>query len=390
VVHNNLAKKLAFVYNIRHKYPDANAPDTFLETDFDDPETINAIQTHLQNLGYDVIGIEANLEAKEKLKRIKDEIFLAFNYSEMIFGSSPRQVMAEVYEELGIPFTGSSSKVQKTIVDKSKMKRELLKNDLPTLPFLLIAGNSELLNGKFADGIVALPSSKNPHIDNGIELVSMPGVSLNFPLIIKPVSQGSSAGINKKSLVKNNSEFNAQVSFLLKTFHEPVLVEPFLPGLELSVGLLGNPPQVLPLIEPRHDLLPKNMPPMDSLEVKWEIEEKVGSAYLRCPAKVNKVIENKIKNLSLKVWEVLDIKDLCRIDIRMDEEGNPYILDVNSPPGILPPEVSGTGYFPLAARVAGISYDNLLKTIIDSAADRYKICYNITPKQVVGIPTSPF
>jgi D-alanine-D-alanine ligase len=337
-----LGKKLAFIYNVRHKYPDPKNTATFEETDFDDQETIDCIVKHLENIGYRVLPIESDTRAEGILMREKDNISFVLNYSEEVFGSNPKVYMAEILERLDLPFSGCSNKIQRLIIDKGKMKKALLSRRVSTLPFQVVKNLSEKLNTK-----------------------------LSFPLIVKPIARGSSAGITNKSVVFNNEELFSQIKFIFNTFSEPALIEPFILGREFSVGMLGNPPELFPIVEPLHDKLPKNLFPIDSLEVKWEFEEEIGVDYFSCPAKVDEKLKSKIENLCLSTWNALEIRDFCRIDLRMDPAGELYVLDVNSPPGLIPPKITTTSYFPMAAKIKGYSYEQLLKKIVETGLKRY-------------------
>lgn len=338
-------KTVAFLYNVRHRYPDPHDPRSQLEVDFDDPETTRWQIKHLKSCGFRVIPIEANETAYIKLYRLKKEIDLVFNASEGIYGHDREAQIPAMLEMLQIPYTGSSPLTQSLVLDKAKTKEVLRANHVPTLPFQLLTGKVKKIRSH-----------------------------LSYPLIVKPVSEGSGAGISNKSVVHNLRELNRQIYFILKTFHgEPALAEAFLTGPEYSIAMLGNPPQILPIISPDHSILPKHILPMDSLEVKWIFEEQDHRDYLRCPAPIERKTRLRIERICLAAWKALNIKDWCRIDLRFNDKGRPYILEVNSPPGILPPEISQTSYFPLAARAANISYDNLLKEIVSTTAKRYGI-----------------
>jgi D-alanine-D-alanine ligase len=119
-------------------------------------------------------------------------------------------------------------------------------------------------------------------------------------------------------------------------------------------------------------MLPKKYLPFDSLEVKWFYELATSGKHLKCPAKISPRLEKKLNNICLELWDALGIRDWCRIDIRCDKKENPYVLEVNSPPGCTPPEHDPASYFPLIARSMGIDYENLLKKIIETALKRYK------------------
>lgn len=338
-----MKKTIVLLYNQRHTYPDPNDPKTQLEADFDDPQTTEWQIKHLRNLGYNVIPIEANEKAYFKLYELKSKIDLVFNVAEGVYGLDREAQMPAILEMLQIPYLGSRPLTEAIILDKAKTKEILIANKISTLPFQVFKEKNEKLKEK-----------------------------LKFPLIVKPIAQGSSAGITKESVVFDEKRLYQQVKKIMSIFNQPVLVEPFLKGREFSVAMIGNPPQILPIIEPDHKILPKNYLPFDSLEVKWYLEEKDEfNNYLQCPAKISKKLENKIKNICYKTWEALEIRDWCRIDIKCDEEENPYVLEVNAPPGIIPPEVSTTSYFPLAARAAHIDYEELLQRLINIALERY-------------------
>ena len=337
-------KTIAFIYNIRHKHPDPNDPRTQLETDFDDPETIEWMIKHFKKIGLKVIPIEADENAYEKLKKNKQKIDLVFNYSMGIYGRDRYSHLPAMLEMLQLPYTGPSPLSQGLVLNKAKAREIFIARKIPTpLSQTFYSPNDELMK------------------------------KLKFPLIVKPCCRGSSAGITNNSVVSDEEELRRQVEFIIKTFNEPALVQTFLSGREFSIPMLGNPPEILPIIEVDHSQTPEGYKPIDSLEVKWILEEEdkeFSQKHFSCPAKIPKSFERKLKNICLQVWDALELADLCRIDIRCDSKGNPYVLDVNSPPGLIPPEVS-TSYFPLSARVAGIDYDELLKRIIDEAAKRY-------------------
>ena len=334
---------IAFLYNIRHQYPDPKDPATQLEADFDDQITIDWFIKHLKQIGYEVLPIEANQDAYLKLKENKDKITLAYNYSLGLYGNSRYAQIPSMLEMLQIPYTGSPPLTQALLMNKARMKDLFKGCGIPTPPGQVFKSVNESL---------------------------MP--DLKYPLIVKPIAQGSSAGITNKSVVNNERELREQIGFVLKTFNEPGLVETFLTGREFSVSMVGNPPQILPIIEPNHASLPKGYTHIDSLEVKWILEEEVGAGYLLCPAKVDDELKSKLENICLLAWNTLEINDCCRIDLRCDGKNNPYVIDINSPAGMIPPEVSTTSYLPLAGRAAGMDYNQLLRNIINAALERYK------------------
>ena len=248
---------IAFLYNVRHRYPDPKKPKTLREADFDDPETTELQIKYLKKLGYKIFPIEANEEAYFKLYRLKHKIDLVFNVSEGLHGNDREAQIPAMLEMLQIPYTGSPPLAQAIILDKSKTKEILIAHKLPTLPYQLLTSNQDKLKK-----------------------------SLKYPLMVKPVSEGSSAGITNKSVVYNGTSLYEQVDYIQKTFDEQALVEPYLEGREFSVAMLGNPPLILPILESDHSMLPKKYLPFDSLEVKWFYELATSGKHLKCPAKI--------------------------------------------------------------------------------------------------------
>lgn len=335
---------IAFLYNVRHSSKDSTDYKNQLDRDFDDPVTTRWQIKHLKNLGHKVIPIEADEKAYFKLFRLRKEIDLVFNVAEGVGGKDRELQMPAILEILKIPYTGSSPLTHAFALNKAKAKEIFFANNIPTANFQTI----ENMNFKLKE-------------------------DLKFPLIVKPVAEGSSMGITNDSVVYNETALKKQLRKIWKVFNEPALIEPYLDGREFSISMLGNPPVILPIIESNHKILPKKYLPFDSYEVKWFFEEEGHAGdYLICPAKIDKVLEDNIKNICYKVWQVLNVVDWCRIDIRCDKFDNPYVLEINSPAGITPPEVSMSSYFPICARAEGIDYEGLLKKIIESALKRYK------------------
>lgn len=335
---------IAYLYNVRHQYPNSTDPHIQLEADFDDPATTEWMQKHLTNCGFKVIPIEADEHAYVKLQQHKSEIDIALNLSEGIYGRDRECQLPAILEMLQIPYTGSGPLTEALALNKAAAKDILRAHGVPVLVHQVFDKVDEPLSS-----------------------------GLRYPLIVKPNSQGSSAGITNDSVVDDEVGLRRQLAYVINTFHQSALVEPFLSGREFSIPVLGNPPVVLPIIQSDHSVLPDGMRHIDSLEVKWIFEEETGGTNFVCPAKVSEELKCKIGKICLDTWNALGIVDLCRLDIRCDNQENPYFLEVNTPPGLIPPEVSTTSYFPLSAKAAGIDYDGLLKRIIFGALARYGI-----------------
>lgn len=336
---------LALSYNVKHSTP-SRSLNSQQEAEFDSPETILAIKKALETSGHTVIEIEADKEAYSNFQKNKDKIDLVFNIAEGLHGQIREAQIPATLETLGIPYTHSGALSHAISLDKALTKKVLSYHRIETPNFQLIT---------------------NPDTP----LLS----HLRFPLIIKPNAEGSSKGIFNENLVFGNDKLKERVTWLLKNFGQSVIIEEYLSGREFTVAILGNrPPQVLPIIEQRYDIFPENMPHFTSYEAKWLFEDQLPDPHdaYYCPAPLDKKLKEKVEKISLAAWHALDIKDVARIDMRLNNAGNPSILEVNTLPGMIPdPDV--VTYLPIAARAAGISFDRLVNIIVEEAARRYEL-----------------
>ncbi len=315
--------------------------DTYAE--WDTVETINAVKLALEENNHTVTLIEADEDAFEKLRRTKPDI--VFNIAEGFRGVSREAQIPAILEMLNIPYTGSDPLTLSICLDKARTKEILSYYKIPTAKFVVVDDLDEF-NGD---------------------------VQLDFPLIVKPLHEGSSKGIFNSSVVSNKNELFAEVERILKTYNEPALVEEFLPGREFTVAILGNGKnaRVLPIVEIKFDSLPPEAKPIYSFEAKWiwDTPEKPLDIF-QCPAEIDNKLREAIEKIALSTFKILRCRDWCRIDLRLDRNGVPNILEVNPLPGILPnPEDNSC--FPKAARAAGLTYNQMINEVLNAALKRY-------------------
>jgi D-alanine-D-alanine ligase len=308
--------------------------------EWDTMDTVRAVASALEQR-FDVTLIEANEESFEKLKSRRPGF--VFNIAEGLYGSSREAQMPSIFEMLRIPYLGSDPLTLGICLDKSRAKEVLAHHGIPTAPFTVVSSMEE-----FDD------------------------LRVKFPSIVKPLHEGSSKGIYDSSVVRTVEELEREVRMVLDTYREPALVEEFLTGREFTVALLGNGDsvQVLPLIEISFDALPPGANPVYSYEAKWvwDTVEKPLEIY-SCPARVDAALQKEIGDLCRRAYHVLRCRDWSRIDVRCDSRGKAHIIEVNPLPGILPrPEDNSC--FPKAARVAGMTYEQLINRAADIAMKR--------------------
>jgi len=329
--------KVGFCFNLKKTTDESVPPDLYAE--WDDEETIEAVRSALARK-HEVIPIEGDEEAFEKFRKYRPEI--VFNMAEGIHGSSREAQIPAMLEMLRIPYTGSDPLTLAVCLDKAMAKTVLQYYKIPTPPFRVVHEIKRKQN---------LPP---------------------FPLIVKPLREGSSKGITNSSLVRNPKQLKDEIHRVLIEYRQPALVEKFLPGREFTVALLGNgnEVQVLPIVEIRFGELPGSINPIYSYEAKWiwDTVEKPLEIF-SCPAKVSASLKKKIQSICREAFTVLGVRDWCRIDVRLDESGEPSIIELNPLPGILP-NPDANSCFPKAARTAGMTYDGLINRVLEIAGQR--------------------
>jgi len=329
--------KVALTCNILPSdYSRESGDDTFAE--FDAPSTVEAIRSALLNYCDSVEVVEADEEAYERLRR--GDFDFAFNIAEGIRGEAREAQIPAMLEMLGIPYSGSGVTTLAITLDKRRTKEVLLANGIRTPRFQLLRRGDEL----------------RPDLD--------------FPLFLKPNGEGSSRGITARSLVREVEELEAVVGEMVAKYRQPVLVEEYLTGREFTVGLLGNPPEVLPVVEVGFEGLPAGAPRFDCYEVKWIYDSlEAGFDTTVCPADLDEDLRSRIAEAATRAFEALEVRDLCRLDLRLDGDGEPSVFDVNALPGLIP-DPAENSRFPKAAYAAGYSYEELIAEVFDAALAR--------------------
>lgn len=315
------------------------------DAEWDTEETIEAVRSALSTQ-YEVILIEADENAVENLKNSKPDI--VFNMAEGRDGANRESHIPAILEMLSIPYTGSDPLTLSLCLDKGRAKEILSFYQIPTSPFQVVSSTLERIRLE------------------------------NFPLIVKPLHEGSSKGVRNDAVVFTISDLKKKVEEVISQYHQPALIEEYLKGREFTVAIMGNDgdTKIFPIVEIRFDTLPEGINPIYSYEAKWLWDKTDNPLEIfQCPADITDELRHKIEDVALKSYRALRCRDWCRIDIRLDTNGNPNILELNPLPGILPnPEDNSC--FPKAARTSGISYNEMILNILAIAAKRYGLINN--------------
>lgn len=323
--------RVGLAFNLKRVKPSVHTGEDD-EAEFDGPETVDAIRTALASFGHDVILLEARPDFLERIGPARCDV--VFNIAEGLRGRSRESVIPAVLELLDIPYTGSDPATMSLALDKGLAKRVVRSAGVPTAAF------ASLWN-----------------LDDPLP----PG--LDFPLIVKPVAEGSSKGVLGNSVVTDRAGLEAAVRACVERYDQPALVEAFLSGREFTVGLLGGAePLVLPPMEivftaaddphPTYTFADKQT---DAPPIRFEV-----------PAKLDDALAAEIRAVALGAWHALGCRDVSRIDVRCDGTGRVNFIECNPLPGLTP----GFSDLCLIAQAAGIAYEELIGRILAPAIAR--------------------
>ncbi|MFH1276544.1 MAG: D-alanine--D-alanine ligase [Candidatus Woesearchaeota archaeon] len=326
--------------------------ETYAE--FDSIQTITDLKDAIASHGHEVSIYNADEKLFENLKNNRKDIDFVFNIAEGLVGAFRESVAQTYCEVLNIPYHGPCPLTAALTLNKGRTKEILLANNIPTPKFKVIYPN------------------ENNHTSKEFDIEG-----LSFPILIKPMMEGSSKGIFNENLVDDIEQLGRIVNKIISKYNQPVIVEEFLNGREFTVSVIGYGKEltVLPVVEITFGHLPEGIHQMDSYEAKWiydspEFIEKNKVEPVICPAEINSELLQQIENTVKKTFTVLDCKDWARIDMRLDKNGIANVLEVNALPGIMK-DPKENSRLPKAAYAAGWTYEHLIGTVLKSALKRY-------------------
>jgi len=320
---------VGLVYDLRSEYL-AEGYSEEETAEFDKEDTIEALREGLTALGFQVepIGSAKSLVAALAKGQRWD---LVFNIAEGLRGPGREALVPALLDAYDIPYTFSDPLVMALCLDKAACKRVVRDLGLPTPDFALVRTEKDVS-----------------------------GVALPYPLFAKPVAEGTGKGICAASRAADRKELTAICRVLLKRFKQPVLVEEYLPGREFTVGIAGTGELARPLGVMEVSLGGEAEPGAYSYSNKANFETLVQYLPVDGPAAAEAM------NLALAVWRGLGCRDGGRVDIRMDANGRASFLEVNPLAG-LNPVISD---LPILCNMNGVSYQDLLRMIVQSALER--------------------
>ncbi len=328
--------KIALTYNLKKK--DETKPADYF-SEYDSQDTVNAIVSALKAKGHTVEPIDVEYPRLVSYFR-KNQVDMVFNIAEGKSGKFRESEVPAILDYFNIPHTGSDTFSLALAMNKALTKKILKADNIPTPNFqIFVKGNEDL------------------------------SPELIFPLIVKPNCEGSAKGINKSNVVNTKEDLFKKVQDTIGIYKQEALVEEFIEGKELTVGIIENgKTTILPILEIDFSSC-KNS---GEYFYSWRMKEYQGNVDLglvptfHCPARLDKDTEEKVREAALKTHRAVGCLDISRTDIRLNKDNIPYVLEINPLPGLDPKESN----FPIMAYAAGIQYDDLIEAIVMSASER--------------------
>lgn len=348
--------RVALLANLKKNAPTWPGMSPDMWDDLDAEETIAAISQALESRGHRVTFLEGDQTLFANLTRLDPE--MCFNLCEGHFGDSREAQVPAILELLRIPYSGSRVLTLALCLDKPMTKRVLTYHDLPTPAFQVFERLDE----------------------------EMDEPDMQFPCFVKPSREGTGMGVSARSIVHNETELYAQLQYVFERYNQPALVERFIEGREITVGVVGNLTRPAARRLPEDDEAPRIFgglhifPPLEVNMAAYPADEggvytghiKVEMAHdfhYLCPAPLSPEQIEELNWLAAVTFRVTGCQDVARVDFRLDAHDNnkPYILEINPLPGLNP------DYSDLCIEAAadGWHYEELVNRILDEAIGRY-------------------
>jgi D-alanine-D-alanine ligase len=325
--------KVGFTFNVKRVTPDPGGEQDE-EAEYDSPKTLQAIREAIASYGHDVVDLEATQDLP--LQLASTPVDVVFNIAEGFKGRSRESQVPSLLELLDIPYTGSDPAALSVSLDKAVAKRMVRTHGILTPDYLVLNTGKERLPRELA-----------------------------YPLLVKPVAEGTSKGVTKRSIVRDENELREVAREMIAKYRQPALAETYIAGREYTVGLLGERrPRVLPPMEIVF-LDASDPTPIYSFEMKQDWNEKI---RYEVPAKLGERELDRLERAARECFGALGCRDVARIDFRMDPDGRIFFIECNPLPGLTP----GWSDLVLVAQAAGIEYRALIGEILSFAIRRHQ------------------
>ena len=328
-----MGKIIGITYDLKSDWQDSGDDPVDAAAELDGHKTIECLKTALESAGHTVVLIGGARQLISRQARGDLKVDVVFNISEGFKGRNRESQVPAILDLYNIPFVGADALTLGVTLDKVVAKKCFIADGIPTPRY-------------FKAGIE----------DNLLELNI-----IGFPLFVKTLHEGTSKGITQSSRVENFQQLKAQVEHIYRHYKQPALVEEFIKGTEFTVAVIGNnPPKPMPVVQ--YAIAGKTCLGNEFYSYNHVAQKLVEHI---CPAPIDEKRCQRLQELALRAYKAVDCRDFGRVDFRVDEAGNPYVLEINPLPNLNPDDV-----FVLFGKVVKMSYPQIINKIMDEALTR--------------------
>ena len=328
-----MSKIVGITYDLKSDWQGSHDDPIDAAAELDGHKTIECLKTALESAGHKVVLIGGARQLIDRVSGGSLKVDIVLNISEGFKGRNRESQVPAILDLYNIPFVGADALTLGVTLDKVVAKKCFIADGIPTARYF--KANLE---------------------DNLFELNT-----IGFPLFVKTLHEGTSKGITQSSRVEDFQQLKTQVEHICRNYKQPALVEEFIKGTEFTVGIIGNdPPNPMPVVQ--YAIAGQTHVGNEFYSYRHVVEKSV--EYI-CPAPIDGKLALRLQDLAVRAYKSVDCRDFGRVDFRVDEAGNPYVLEINPLPSLSPDDV-----FVLFAKAKGVSYNQIINQIMDEALVR--------------------
>lgn len=329
-----MQKIIGLVYDSKESWPIQPGQTEDANAEFDPEATIQEVASALASGGYQVKKISGVQALIEHLPHLN--VDFVFNMAEGLYGRNRESQVPILLELYAIPYMGSDALTLGLTLDKSIAKKIFLAERIPT-PQFFVATSSDCLKQ---------------------------AAEMDFPFFVKPCFEGTSKGISEASRVENETQLKNQIAMIFERYQQPALVEQFVRGREFTVLVFGNEtPEAMPVIQ---YAINDNLVGGDDFYTFRHVAEE--SVRYVCPAAMAPELSFSLQDLAIRAYRSVGCRDFGRVDFRVNEQGEPFVLEVNPLPCLAQKDTFGH-----IAKAVGKTYEELILRMVHEGLKRLKM-----------------
>ena len=328
-----MGKIVGITYDLKSDWQSSGEDPVDAAAELDGHKTIDCLKAALESAGHKVVLIGGARQLIDLAGSNDLKVDIVFNISEGFKGRNRESQVPAILDLYNIPFVGADALTLGVTLDKVVAKKCFIADSIPTARYFKATLEDDLqeLN------------------------------TIGFPLFVKTLHEGTSKGITQHSRVGNAGQLKEQVEHICRNYKQAALVEEFIKGTEFTVAVIGNePPVAMPVVQ--YAIAGKTALGNEFYSYRHVAEKLVEHI---CPAPIDDKLARRLQDLAVRAYNSVDCRDFGRVDFRVDEKGDPYVLEINPLPNLSPDDV-----FVLFGKVKGMSYDQIINKIMDEALIR--------------------